>query len=248
MSTFGCHNCKVDLSKYENVPWDKVPCATCQLSKNYVKTFSTGFFDTGGDEDSGPAVEDDHSFSGEHDFVTKGDFPLKLDEIRSLESIQKAVEHQMYLMFSGIMIKLLRMAKDNPTMFEVVIKKMQYPRLSYAEVGNTMNPKCSKQNVLYHLRCAVAIFPELESIIPTDTRYTSGHYALRTLANKRRQELLEDRMRENLYGKGEFSKPVDIEELNKLLAAPFAVRDEVFDFNPYLSDEEYIDEHLKDKD
>lgn len=248
MSTFGCHNCKVDLSKYVDVPWDKIPCATCALAKNYTKTFNTGFFDTGSDEESGPAVEDDHSFASEHEFVTQGDIPLKAEEIRSLESIKAAIEHQMYVMFSGIMIKLLRMAKDNPTMFEVVIKKMQYPRLSYADLGDTMNPRCSKQNVLYHLRSAVALLPELEAVIPTDTRYTSGHYALRTLANKRRQELLEDKMRENLYGKGEFSKSVDIHELNKLLAAPFMVRDEVFDFNPYLNDETYIDEHLKDKD
>lgn len=74
-------------------------------------------------------------------------------------------------------MKMVKLAKFNPTMFEVIIKKMQYPYMSYSEIGDSMTPKCSKQNVLYHLKHAVEMFPEISSALLTDTRFSSGRYA-----------------------------------------------------------------------
>lgn len=243
MSTFGCHNCGVDLKSLEGKPYEEWPCATCALSKNYAHTFNSGYFDTAKMDE---AIDDGEYINpGDHKFITKGKIPMTKEELATLESIQTAVEHQMYAMFSGLLIKLLIMAKDNPVMFEVIIKKMQFPYMSYSEIGASMNPKCSKQNILYHLKNAISMFPELSSVIQTDSRYTAGHYALKTLADKKRKEIVDKCIQENLYGKhyhvGRFK---NIQELNAMLKLPFMIGDEVLSFNAYIKDENHInDEH-----
>ena len=183
MSTFGCHSCGVKLEEYKNRPYEEWPCATCALSKDYSRTFSTGYFETADLE----SVEDEHEIEADDDatFVTDGKIPLRDTEIDTLATIVNAVANQVQLIFSGLLVRLLKIAKTNPIMFEVFIKKMQFPYMSYSEIGDTMEPKCSKQNVLYHLKCIVKEFPELENVLQTDTRYTNGQYALRTIAEKR---------------------------------------------------------------
>ena len=229
---FGCHKCKINPEEFKDKPYEEWPCAKCSLAKDYSHTFSTGFFDTGKEEEE---ATDDNFYleENEHKFIISDDFVLRDDDLRSLESIKKALSHQIYQTFAHTMVKLLYMGKTDPIMFEVLIKKMQYPHMSYSEIGATMDPKCSKQNVLYHLKRAVYEFPELESVIMTDTRYSGGHYALRTLSMKRRQDLAEQRLQQNLS-----TNKINIDELNKILHAPFMIRDEVFTFNAYLQDEE----------
>jgi len=61
---------------------------------------------------------------------------------------------------------------------------MQYPHLSYYQIGAKMTPPCSKQNVLYHLSHAVKEFPDLHKAILTDTRFSGGRYAIKTEADK----------------------------------------------------------------
>lgn len=243
MSTFGCHSCKIKIEDYLDKPWEERPCANCPMARNYTRTFNTGFFDTGKDDDeeTGEGKEEKYRFKREHEFITSGKYPLREEEIQTLETIKKAVEQQIYMMFSGLLVRLLHMAKTNPVMFEVLIKKMQFPTMSYSDIGSTMDPKCSKQNVLYHLKNAVEEFPELESVIQTDTRYTAGHYVLRTIAEKKRREEAMGRIRSNLYGQvRQTCKPMDIDQLNQILKAPFMVRDEVFLFNAYTADEDHI--------
>ena len=241
MSTFGCHSCPVhkNLDKYKDKPWDEIPCAKCSMGNNYTKTWNTGFFDTGKEDSEVDAIAGDFKFDNEHEFVTTGKFPLTEEETATLESIKKAVAQQVCKTFSWLMVRMLHMAKTNPVMFEVIIKKMQFPHMSYSDLGATMEPKCSKQNVLYHLKNAINEFPELESVIHTDTRYTAGHYALRTLAERKMAEEAEKRLRENLYGRRAV-KPMDMEELNSILHSPLMMRDEVFTFNAYLQDEEKL--------
>jgi hypothetical protein len=249
MSTFGCHSCKVhqNLDQYKDKPWEELPCATCAMGKNYTRTWNTGFFDTGKEDSEVDAVEGEFKFDNEHEFVTTGKFPLTEEETETLERIKKAVAQQVCKTFAGLLVRMLHMAKTNPVLFEVIIKKMQYPHMSYSALGATMVPKCSKQNVLYHLKSAINVFPELEAVIPTDTRYTSGHYALRTLAERRMAEEAEKRLRENLYGRHAV-KTMDIEELNSILHSPVLVRDEVFTFNAYLQDEEKLNDAAADAD
>jgi len=248
MTTFHCGTCGVNPADWKDKPFELWPCATCSLSKNYYHTFSTGYFDTLSDE-----VEDEKFTLDppeDHPFVIEGSFPLRDNEIDSLETIRAAIEKQVCSMFSGIIVKLLEMAKKNPVMFEVLIKKLQFPYMSYSEIGDTLSPKCSKQNVLHHLKTAVAQFPELGLVIHTDTRYSGGHYALRTLADIKRREQAENAIQRNIYGKhyAQF-RHLDMKELNRLLRLPFMVRDEVFSFNAYVKDEEHVaDGAAGDKD
>ena len=240
MSTFGCHRCKVNLKDWEGRPYEEWPCASCTLAKDYSRTFNTGYFDSAKMEEE---LEDEHDpfQQNEHEFVVSDTVKLNEDEIHSLETIQDAISHQIYAMFSGILVRLLHMAKTNPMMFEVFIKKMQFPYMSYSEIGNTMEPKCSKQNVLYHLKCVVDEFPELLSIIQTDTRYSGGRYALKTVADRKRKQLAEERAQKIIYGdKYAAFRYMDMDELNKILRLPFNMRDEVFTFNAYLDDEAHL--------
>lgn len=241
MSTFGCHSCGVNLKDYADKPYESWPCASCALAKNYYHTFSTGYFDTAkaeGIEDEKARLDDET----DPDYVMLGSFPLQEHEVQTLRTIQKAVANQIYAMFSGILVKLLRLGKTNPLAFEVFIKKMQFPYMSYSEIGDTLTPKCTKQNVLYHLKAVVKDFPDLESIILTDTRYSNGHYALKTIADKRKQQIAEERVQKiifnNKYGEYRFT----IEELNKVLHLPFNIPTEVFDFNAYLGDDFHLEE------
>lgn len=240
MSTIGCHNCKFNLKEYEELPYEQWPCASCPTAKNYSHTFATGYFDSAKEDELEaeeiPNVEDDHIF------VTKGDFPLQEEEIFTLESIKYAIVDQVTGLFSGLLIRLLHIAKTDPIRFEVLVKKMQFPYMSYSEIGNSMNPKCSKQNVLYHLKGAIAEFPELEKVIHIDTRYSGGHYALKTLADKKRKEQVRTRLQQQLFGEHYNPIKFSIDEINKIIQLPFNVDDDVFTFNAYLADEEHIRE------
>lgn len=243
MAVFGCHRCKVNLKEWADKPYDQWPCASCTLAKDYSRTFSTGYFDTAEVE----GIEDESARLGEekHEFIVGNPVELTEDELTSLETIKTAVTHQICEMFSGILVKLLHIAKTNPIMFEVFIKKMQFPYMSYAEIGASMNPKCSKQNVLYHLKCVVSEFPELLSVIHTDTRYSGGQYALKTVADRKRQQVAEERAQDLIFDdKYKPYRYMDMKELNRILRLPFNVRDEVFTFNAYLADELHMADEL----
>ena len=246
MGVFGCHRCNVNLKDWEGKPYEEWPCASCTLAKDYNRTFSTGYFDTAAMEE----IEDEHKLGEEkHEFIVGNPVDLTEDEIATLETIKEAIYNQIFEIFSGILVKLLHMAKTNPIMFEVFIKKMQFPYMSYAEIGDTMEPKCSKQNVLYHLKCVVNEFPELLSVIQTDTRYSGGRYALKTVADKKRHKVSEERIQKIIYGdKYKVYKYMDMNELNKILHLPFNMRDEVFTFNAYLDDEHHIADEEEDNE
>ena len=188
-------------------------------------------------------VEDESVDLDHCEFVTSGEMQLSEEDLKSLGTIKKAVERQIYKIFSDVLVRLLAMAQKNPLAFEVFIKKMQFPHMSYSEIGNSMKQKCSKQVVLYHLKTIVNDFPELEAVIHTDTRYSGGRYALRTLSLKRKQDIALEQLQKDLYGKKAYvSKYNTVEDVNKILHAPFMVDDEVFTFNAYLKDEEHANE------
>ena len=46
MSTFGCHSCGVDITKYAN--YMESPCATCKLAQEYTQTHRAAMFDSCG--------------------------------------------------------------------------------------------------------------------------------------------------------------------------------------------------------
>ena len=167
-------------------------------------------------------------------------FLKKVREAKETVSvIRDVIEKQVFVVTSGLILSLLKMAKESPIMFEILIKKMQYPFMSYSEIGNSMNPKCSKQNVLYHLKHAVELYPDLNAAILTDTRFSAGHYALTTIANRRRQNKFKQRIQGILYGEqnpGFIAR--GLSEITKICSMPFMIPDEVINFNPFTDDEE----------
>ena len=241
MPTVGCHSRSYVPSP--NVPYEDSPCATCKLAQETYNTHRPALFDSGN-----PLDDDESEFLGVEDKDLQNidekdiDAPIlkKVREAKETVSvIRDVIEKQVFVVTSGLILSLLKMAKESPIMFEILIKKMQYPFMSYSEIGNSMNPKCSKQNVLYHLKHAVELYPDLNAAILTDTRFSAGHYALTTIANRRRQNKFKQRIQGILYGEqnpGFIAR--GLSEITKICSMPFMIPDEVINFNPFTDDEE----------
>ncbi len=236
-----CAKCPVDLTKYEN--WLDSPCATCRLGNDSPTTKRPALFDT--EKTCSPDGEE-ASYLARVDKALEaaGDDPPpppKFDQLtpEMLQQLKRIMEEQIYGVLSGTLIRFLKLGKTSPVMLELVLKKMQYPYMSYSELGASMKEPFSKQNVLYHLKHAVDIMPELASVLLTDTRFSSGRYALQTVANRRRQDYAKQRMKGLLYGEDDPNiQAKSMRELNQILHAPFMVSDEALDFNPYITDED----------
>lgn len=236
-----CARCGVDLSKYEN--WLDSPCATCRLGNDSPTTKRPALFDTektcspDGEEASYLARVDKALEAAGDDPPPPPNFDQLTPEM--LQQLKRVMEEQIYGVLSGTIVRFLKLGMTSPVMLELVLKKMQYPYLSYSELGASMKEPFSKQNVLYHLKHAVEIMPELASVLLTDTRFSSGRYALQTVANRRRQENAKQRIKGLLYGNDDPNlQAKSMRELNQILHAPFMVSDEALDFNPYITDED----------
>ena len=236
-----CAKCPVDLREYEN--WLDSPCATCRLGNDSPTTKRPALFDTAktcspdGEEASYLARVDKSLEAAGDDPPPPPNFDQLTPEM--LQQLKKAMEEQIYGVLSGTIVKFLKLGKASPVMLELVLKKMQYPYLSYSELGASMSPPFSKQNVLYHLKHAVDLMPELASVLLTDTRFSGGRYALQTMANKRRKEVAVKRIKGLLYGDDDPNMQAkSMRELNAILHAPFMLTEEALDFNPYIIDED----------
>lgn len=251
MAIHGCHSCGVDLSQYES--YEESPCASCKLMKEHYRTPKTALFDSG-DEDSF-AIEYDDKEIDEREEMAKHDLPIDINlydnagdpntataKLPSLKLLKEVIENQVFIIASSLVLKLTKWSKDNPVMFEVVIKKMQFPYMSYADIGDSMDPPCGKQNVLYHLKHAVSQFPELNSALLTDTRFSGGRYALQTVANKNRQVASKKYLQRTIYGDDPAMRAKAMSEITAILRAPFMTADEVLNFNPYIENEREDDD------
>ena len=240
MPTFGCHSCPYTPSP--KIPYEESPCATCKLAVETYNTHRPALFDSGN-----PLDDDENEFLGVEDKdlqnIDERDPDAKIlkkvKEAKDTVGILKdVIEKQVFLAASGMTLSLLKMAKESPIMFEILIKKMQYPWMSYSEIGNSMNPKCSKQNVLYHLKHAVELFPDLNEAILTDTRFSAGHYALKTIANYRKQNKAKQRIQGIMYGEANPGFVArGLKEITRICAAPFMSDKDVINFNPFINDE-----------
>ena len=242
MPTFNCSTCGYTPSP--DVPYLDSPCATCRLASDYTNTKKASIFESAGSVEAAEEQENSALARIDKDLEHAGDDPQPQPELKeltpaALQLLKETMEKQLMISLSGIMVRLFKLAKSSPVMFELVIKKMQYPYMSYSLLGSSMNPPCSKQNVLYHLKHAVEVFPELEATLLTDTRFSGGRYALQTVANRVRQEYASKRMRGLLYGELDpQAQERSMKELNAILHAPFLISTEIFEFNPYIKDEE----------
>ena len=226
-----------------DVDWLDSPCATCRLGNDSPTTKRPALFDTektcspDGEEASYLARVDKSLEEAGDDPPPPPDFDKLTPTM--LQQLKKVMEEQIYGVLSGTIVKFLKLGKASPVMLELVLKKMQYPYLSYSELGASMSPPFSKQNVLYHLKHAVDLMPELASVLLTDTRFSGGRYALQTMANKRRKEAAVKRIKGLLYGDDDPNMQAkSMRELNSILHAPFMLTEEALDFNPYIADED----------
>jgi hypothetical protein len=237
MATFGCHSCGVDLSKYPT--YEESPCATCKLVNEYTNTRRAALFDSAIDTSDEEALEKYDISVEDRAHIDPIEYEARQvsKKLHGLESLKKTIENQVFVTASGLILKFVKLAKENPVLFEVVIKKMQFPHMSYSELGDSMNPVCSKQNILYHLKHAVSLFPELRSALLTDTRFTSGRYALQTVAQKTRHDMCEQRLQKIIYGDDFRLQSMTLNEIRAIVDAPFMTPDEVLNFNPYVKDE-----------
>lgn len=221
-----------------DVDWVDSPCATCRLGNDSPTTKRPALFDTektcspDGEEASYLARVDKALENAGDDPPPEPKFDVLTPEM--LQTLKRIMEEQMYSVLAGTIVRLLKMGKVSPVMLELVLKKMQYPLMSYSELGSSMKEPFSKQNVLYHLKHAVEMMPELASVLLTDTRFSGGRYALKTIANRRRQEAAYRRMKGLLYGEDDPEMQAkSMRELNSILHAPFMVSDDALNFSAY---------------
>ena len=264
MPTFGCHSCWFPPTAEEFTKnggkWEDTPCATCKLSVEYYNIPTPGFYDSGSKEnenDSGHSIRkvdsgliaetvrspDDEAEAIEEEFAHDKETCeaykklMQFSDSKEIRLFRDIIERQTFILVGNTVIRLLRMAKESPDVFEVVIKHMLYPNMSYSEIGDSMTPRFTKQKVLYCLKHAVEEFPELSSVFLTDTRFSGGKNAIETLANKHKRQASEEELKGVLYGNDDSLKALALSAVNRILRDPAAIRESVLDFNYYSTDE-----------
>ena len=229
-----------------DIPWEESPCATCKTGVEYTNTKKAMFIDaTCGTKEDGEEQENEAFAKLDESLEAAGDDPIKSLTtqypltLEQLATLKKAIEDQLLITISGVLIKLLKLGQTSPIILELVVKKLQYPLMSYSELGASMKEPFSKQNVLYHLKHAVELMPELSTALLTDTRFSGGRYALKTLAQTARQEYAEKKIQGILYGENDpVFQAKRLKELNSILQAPFMLDKAALDFNAYIKYEE----------
>lgn len=74
--------------------------------------------------------------------------------------------------------------RSDTIMIMILDKKIMNPEKSYATIASELN--CTKQNVMYHLRIAVLLFPFLKKYIKINSSYNSGRDGLIWRSNERK--------------------------------------------------------------
>lgn len=207
-----------DIQKYKGKPYEETPCASCFLTRETNKTNKhSQLFDTDGaiqealDQNSQPPDKLLQAQQIIHEDITP----------EAIQLIMQACEQNFLIVLSNVVLKLTDMAKSYPALYQILHLKMQYPHMSYYEIGARMTPPCSKQNVLYHLEHAVQLFPDLHKAIITDTRFSGGHNAIRTAADKTKRDKQVEKVRKLLYSETEANKIKTFKELTKEFNKPF---------------------------
>lgn len=209
-----------DLEKYKGKPYDETPCAKCFLTRQTYKTNKhSELFDTDG------AIEQviDDAAKTPDELISAKEILKEDISPESIQLIMEACQQNFLIVLSNVVLKLTDLAKTYPALYQILHLKMQHPHLSYYQIGAKMNPPCSKQNVLYHLSHAVNIFPDLDKAILTDTRFSGGHYAIKTEADKAARVKQVERVRKLLYATTEANRVKTFEELTEAFKKPFKV-------------------------
>ncbi len=151
---FGCHNCGKKIKK--NTLYAHSPCATCRTEQNPMP--QSQYRD---DPANFPTLQVMHPAYTDDDEVSV-EFKIKERLFRSLAQTIRV---------------LTEMKEKHPETYKFIEAKMYNPLLTYTELADMFS--CRKQNVLYHLKKAIILCPELQNTLLIDTRFSGGHYALR---------------------------------------------------------------------
>lgn len=157
---FGCHNCNHDPKKYEN--YEKSPCATCRTRKNP------------------PALSKYHDDPATFSSLRTEHPSCVLPE--EMAELPEYTKEKLFVSLAKTVQLLISMKEKYPETFKFVNAKISEPSLSYSQLAERFS--CKKQNVLYHLRKAVNMYPELSVAIIVDTRFSRGFRALKRSENK----------------------------------------------------------------
>lgn len=202
---------------FQGKDYQDTPCASCFLTR---ETHRTNKVSKLYDQDGAQQVDVDQ-LAAQQDAVADEDYvPQNIPE-HIILNIQKACQQNFLVVLSNTVLKLTKMAKDYPALFQVLMIKMQYPYMSYLDIGKHMVPPCSKQNVLYHLSHAVQQFPELSKAILTDTRFSGGRYAIKRVADLVNEQKCSNKVKKLLYAQTDINKAKTIQELQQLFKEPF---------------------------
>ena len=150
---FGCHNCP-HLPRKGHA-FEKSHCAVCRAAQDPTphSRYEDDPATFSGTAVMHPAYEDNN----END-----KFTAFRDELFS------ALAQSIHLLAS--------MQKKYPETYKFVDAKMRDPYLSYSELASRFS--CRKQNVMYHLRKAVSMCPELAAALIVDTRFSRGQQSI----------------------------------------------------------------------
>ena len=207
-----------DIQKYRGKPYQETPCASCFLTRETNKTNKhSQLYDTDG---AIQQVIDQNTKNPGQLFDLKQTIGNQMTP-QAVQLIMQACQQNFLIVLSNVVLKLTDLAKSYPALYQILHLKMQYPHMSYYEIGSKMTPPCSKQNVLYHLSHAVKQFPDLEKAILTDSRFSGGHHALRTEADKASKFKQIQKVRHLLYDTTEANRIKTFNELKNIFQKPF---------------------------
>lgn len=149
---FGCHNCPHVPRKGSD--FSKSPCAKCKTAKDPLP--------------HSQYEDDPATFSA---MSVMHPAYLEEEEHTLLEEFKKEI----FSALSKSVHLLSDMRLKYPETFKFVDAKMQDPNATYNELA--LRFSCRKQNVMYHLRKAVELCPELSCALLVDTRFSRGFHA-----------------------------------------------------------------------
>lgn len=216
MSTLGCHSCEVNLQDYKDIPYQNTPCAKCRLSRDSQQTFKRiSLFDTDASVDD---LQDTVAASQQQGFSIPTWVPKEV-----VQQIQKACQNNMLVTLGNIILRMVKLSRQHPITAQILMIKMQHPNKSYYEIGQLMSPRCSKQNVLYHLKHAVQIFPQLSNALLIDTRFSGcGKSAIQSVAKLRNNQRAVSKLQTALYPATVHNQPATIQQINTIFNMPYS--------------------------
>lgn len=202
-----------DLNKYKDKPYQQTPCSKCSLVKDTHRINKhIQLYDTDGAIDQIQCAVQQ---------IQQDQFVPQNTPLSVINAITKACQHNLLVTLSNTVLKLCLLSKDYPALFQVLTIKMQHPQMSYYQIGQSMVPPCSKQNVLYHLQHAVRQFPQLAKAIITDTRFSGGKNAIKKVLDKVSQIKQIQRIQHLLYKQSQINTSKSISQLQQIFKKPY---------------------------